>query len=141
MNQILTLPGELPALNEILAASKSHWRRYAANKRANTRLVWAEARAQRLQQITGAVDVTFRHYRPNRRKDPDNVAAGASKCILDGLQEAGVLPGDGMKWIGSLHHLFEIDKENPRIVVELTETTQITGPNQVTETETHQTDE
>tara|TARA_R110000803_G_scaffold4759_2_gene15907 strand:- start:1667 stop:2038 length:372 start_codon:yes stop_codon:yes gene_type:complete len=122
MTQTLVLPGELPALNEILSA---HWRRYAAVKRANTRMVWAEAMAQKLTRINGAVDVVFLHYRPNRRKDPDNVAAGASKCILDGLIKAKILPDDGLKWISSLHHDFEIDKANPRIEVTLTEVTLI----------------
>ena len=40
--QTLTLHGELPAINEIIAASKSHYSKYARVKRANTNLVALE---------------------------------------------------------------------------------------------------
>ena len=115
--QTLTLHGELPAINEIIAASKSHYSKYARVKRANTNLVALECRVQELKPIDKPVSILFAHYRKSKRKDPDNVAGGAQKMILDGLVTAGVLPDDTMKYIKSLHHTFIIDKVKPRIEV------------------------
>ena len=117
--QTLILDGELPALNEIIAASKSHWSRYSRVKRGNTQIVALECRAQKLKPVDAPVEVIFRHYRPNRRKDPDNVAGGAQKAILDGLVKAKILPDDTMRYISSLHHYFMIDRKKPRIEVQI----------------------
>jgi hypothetical protein len=48
--------------------------------------------------------------------DPDNIAAG-KKFLLDGLQAAGVISGDGWKQIASLEDRFVVDKENPGVEV------------------------
>ena len=119
LNQTLILAGELPALNEIIAASKTHWSRYSRVKRGNTQIVALECRAQRLKPVDAPVKIVFRHYRPNRRKDPDNVAGGAQKAILDGLVKAKILPDDTMRYISSLHHYFQIDRKKPRIEVQI----------------------
>jgi Holliday junction resolvase RusA-like endonuclease len=118
-NQTLILDGELPALNEIIAASKTHWSRYSRVKRGNTQIVALECRAQKLKPVDAPVDVIFKHYRPNKKKDPDNVAGGAQKAILDGLVKARILPDDTMRYISSLHHYFEIDRKKPRIEVQI----------------------
>ena len=123
-NQTLILDGELPALNEIIAASKTHWSRYYRVKRGNTQIVALECRAQKLKPVDAPVYVIFKHYRPNKKKDPDNVAGGAQKAILDGLVKARILPDDTMRYISSLHHYFEIDKKKPRIEVEINVTNQ-----------------
>lgn len=115
--QVLRLQGELPALNEIIGASKAHWSNYARVKRQNTYLVALQCRAQHLSPIDGPVEISFLHYRPSRKKDPDNVAAGAQKMILDGLVKAAILPNDTMQYVAALHHAFEVDRDNPRIDV------------------------
>jgi len=43
------------------------------------------------------------------------------KFILDGLVQAGVLSNDGWKQIGKVTHDFKIDRQNPRVEVELKE--------------------
>ena len=52
--------------------------------------------------------------------DKDNIAGGI-KFLLDGLQEAQVIKNDGWKEIGNIFHFFEVDKDNPRIELFLTE--------------------
>lgn len=66
----------------------------------------------------GAVDITLTWYRKDRRSDPDNVAGGI-KFLLDGFVKAGLLKNDGFKQVNSITHYFGVDKDNPRVDVEL----------------------
>ena len=112
-----TIPGELPDLNQIIKASKSHYMAYSTLKKKNTELVmWASKGLKKIERA----DFTITWYCKNRRKDKDNIAAG-TKFIFDGLVENGILPNDGWKQIGDVKHVFKVDKENPRIEVELEE--------------------
>lgn len=113
----ITIPGELPTMNEIIDAAKSHYGEYAKMKRANTGLVALVARRAPRQQ---RVDLKIKWYRANKRHDKDNIMAG-QKFIFDGLKEAGVIKGDGWKQIGKIEHDFDVDKRNPRVEVELIE--------------------
>ena len=113
-----TIKGELPDLNQIIAASKSHYGAYSSMKKKNTELVqWS---AKGLEKVDRA-DFIITWYCKNRRKDKDNITGGGLKMILDGLVVAGILENDGWKQIGDISHKFEVDKENPRIEVEIHE--------------------
>ena len=113
----LSIPGTLPSLNEYIDECRRCKYAGAKMKKDATELVaWC---AKGLPPAVGPVIVQCRFYVPNRRKDPDNVVAGATKFLLDGLVEGGVLPNDTMKWIGGLEFTWEVDEENPRIEVTL----------------------
>jgi hypothetical protein len=58
------------------------------------------------------------YYSKNRRADPDGIRI-AAKYILDGLVEANVLPDDSQKWIIGFVDRFDVDRDDPRIEVEL----------------------
>lgn len=119
MIQSFTVPGTLPALNEIIASSKKHWSTYAKEKKAGMGKVMMFTK--RLKPMTGRVAVTCTWYCPDRRKDPDNIAAGGRKCLLDGLVETGVLAGDGWRNVSGFSDRFCVDRENPRVEVTLEE--------------------
>ena len=55
----------------------------------------------------------------DKRTDPDNIAAGGRKVILDGLVEGGILPDDGWGDVEGFSDTFAVDKENPRVEVEI----------------------
>ncbi|TDL57868.1 Holliday junction resolvase [Paenibacillus dendritiformis] len=113
----IEIQGELPTLNEIIDAAKSHWSVYREMKETNTNLVaWI---AKKLPPINRA-DVTIIWYCKDRRKDKDNITAG-QKFIFDGLKEAGVIGNDGWKQIGDVTHRFRVDRNNPRIEIEINE--------------------
>lgn len=113
----LIIPGELPDLNQIIDAAKSHYRVYSALKKENTDLV--AYLVKKLPKIK-RVDLEITWYCKDKRKDKDNITAGV-KFILDGLVKAGVLDNDGWKQIGDINHSLEVDKHNPRIEVMLRE--------------------
>lgn len=110
-----TVPGELPTLNEIIKASKSHPMAYAKMKKDYTALVMIHA--QKLPKVEKA-NFEFVWYCKNRRKDKDNIMVG-QKFIFDGLIKAGVLKNDGWNEVGDISHFFRIDKNNPRVEVRL----------------------
>lgn len=115
--QTFTIKGSLPDMNTIVKKSKSHYMSYANMKKDYTALVQMSANG--LSKVEKAnFDITW--YCKDKRKDKDNVMSGA-KFIFDGLVKAGILKNDGWKEIGDIRHRFEIDKDNPRIEIKLTE--------------------
>jgi len=116
-----TIKGTLPDLNHILDLAKNHWSNYARAKEDFGNFVGYSAISQSLPEIQEKVIVHITWYCPDRRKDPDNVAAGI-KFILDGLVSAGVLTNDGWKQIGGICHSFKVDKDKPRVEVKLEKT-------------------
>ena len=104
-------------MNEIIAASKSNHMAYANMKKDYTALVFIYAR--KLPKVKSA-DFTVTWYCKDRRKDKDGILAGL-KFIFDGLVEAKIIPNDGWKEIGDVTHKFEVDKERPRVEVNILE--------------------
>lgn len=126
MIQRLVVHGVVPDLNTLLDARGRIYRRgrrgrradaYGAIKRRWEALVAAECQAQKIQPVTGRVWLVFRWYEPHRRRDPDNVAAGGRKLILDGLVRAGILQGDGWRYIDGWADQFFVDRIRPRVEV------------------------
>jgi len=114
------IPGKLPGTNEIIAAAKQgegKYQPYALMKEEYTSMVaWL---AKKMPQY-GRVALVITWYEPDRRRDPDNIMGG-QKFILDGLVMAGTIPDDSQKHIHSIAHKFEVDRENPRVEVEIKE--------------------
>lgn len=113
----LIIPGELPNLNEIIDESKKHWTKYRNMKATETeKVAWLAKKIPEMQRI----NLTITWYCKNKRQDKDNIMAG-TKFILDGLVTAGKIKNDGWKEIGDIAHKFKVDKENPRVEVEIQE--------------------
>jgi len=116
-----TIPGRLPGMNEIITASGQHWAKWHKQKKEAKELVQLFALAARIKPINGRAAITITCYEPNRRRDIDNVQSGAGKIILDALQDLGILKGDGQKYISRVDYEVEVDKQNPRVEVEIKE--------------------
>lgn len=107
----LWIPGPLPGMNELLTAAKSGHGKgnaYSRLKAHWTATVWAQAKVQRVPKFSRPVVFTFEWVEGNKRRDPDNVAAGGRKLVLDGLVEAGVLPGDGWRYVQAWTDRFNV---------------------------------
>lgn len=112
----LTIEGRLPTLNQYIAANNRNRFISAKMKKDFTELVaW---QCKKLEPISTQADYTFTWYVPNKRSDPDNIAY-AAKYVFDGLQAAGKLPNDSMKYVRSICHFFEVGE--PRCEVEINE--------------------
>lgn len=119
------IPGELPSLNQIIDADRRN------------RFVGAKLKRQAMDMVapyllhiplTTPVSVDIHFCNKNARRDPDNIAAGATKIIFDAMQRAGILENDGQKQITELHYTFSVDPKNPHISATFTP---ITGGNDV----------
>jgi hypothetical protein len=111
------LPGRLPGLNDLLFTDV---RSAIRTRRAPHAAIALLAQAARIRPFDGPVRVTCEWHEPNKRRDPDGIVGGGTKCLLDGLVNAGVLKGDGWRHIAALTHTWRVAKE-PGVWVTLEE--------------------
>ena len=109
------IEGRLPGLNEMIDAAKSHYGAYASMKQTYTDMVaWLAKKLPTYKRV----DLVITWHEPDQRRDPDNIMAG-QKFILDGLVAAGTIPNDSQKYVRGIMHRFEVDRQNPRVEVEI----------------------
>jgi hypothetical protein len=120
----LVILGEITDFNTYSTAERTHRNLAADLKFYETNRVRMEAMHQKLGVCEKyPLDIHFHWYLPNKKKDPDNIAA-AKKFILDGLQgnkkskTVGFLVNDGWGQIAGFRDSFHIDAEKPRVEVE-----------------------
>ncbi|WP_290776095.1 RusA family crossover junction endodeoxyribonuclease [Anaerofustis sp.] len=118
--QKFIIEGRLPSLNEYI--DKCRFNKYAGGKFKKQHQEYIEwhIKSSGIKPMK-CVDITYRFYEKNKRRDKDNVSSFARKIINDALQTAGILENDNWQCVGILKDEFYIDKENPRIEVELYE--------------------
>ena len=96
--QILTLDFKLPSLNDYVEACRTHWSKGASFKKKIERDIIFEAKASKIQRITGPCVVYIDYQEKNKMRDVDNVYS-ANKYVLDALVTAGVLENDNPKCV------------------------------------------
>ena len=116
---MIEYPGRLPGLNEIIDAAKRSPYEYAKMKdRYTSEIGWLAKKLPRYNKI----DITITWHEPNKKRDPDNITGG-QKFILDGLVAGGAIKDDSQRYINSITHRFEVDRDNPRVEIEIREVT------------------
>jgi Holliday junction resolvase RusA-like endonuclease len=118
---IIEYPGRLPGLNEIIDAAKQgrgKYQPYAIMKdRYTSEIGWLAKKLPKYNRV----DIVITWYEPNRRRDIDNITGGGTKFILDGLVAGGAIKDDSQRYINSIAHQFEVDREKPRVEIEVKE--------------------
>ncbi len=120
---VLWIPGPLPGMNEIIEAAKGSGGRgmgYARLKSQWTETIWALAKQARIDKpgpFDRRVLMVFDWIERDKRRDPDNIAAGGRKLILDSLVKAGVLKGDGWKCIDAWRDRWQVNADRPGVGV------------------------
>ena len=118
----LTIPGRLPGLNEYTDACRTNPRAGSKMKRQAQEVVMWHILAQlHRQKFTKPVFLLFTFYEQDRRRDRDNVSSFARKVIQDALVKAGTLTDDGWDQVTGYLDRFQVDKQNPRIMVQFIE--------------------
>ena len=118
----LTIKGRLPGLNEYIAACNPSPAEGNRMKQDSVQTVMWYIMAQlRAVKFTKPVFIMFTYYEPNRRRDHDNVSSYARKAIQDALVKAGTIKDDGWGYVTGHMDFFEVDNQDPRIVVEFIE--------------------
>jgi len=122
MTYILIIPGKLNNLNDYTTACRTNPYKGAKMKTDNeAKAVQAILSQFGRLRINCPVYIKYRWYEPNRRRDLDNISSFGRKVIQDALVQTKVLKNDGWKEISGFCDDFAVDKENPRIEVEIQE--------------------
>ena len=112
------VPGRLPGLNDYTKANRSN--KYAGAKMKSDAENFINLYLPNWEQYTNKVVIEFNWYEKDERRDPDNIVF-AKKFILDALVAKGVLQGDSMKYVKGFVEIIGVDKDNPRIEVDIHE--------------------
>ena len=116
------IPFELPSCNEQIKAERTRYRPYltagAVLKDKTEQKLVQFFNLQHPPTFTGKVNVFFKWYAKDKRKDKDNIAF-AKKYILDALQKASIIKNDSWNLCTPLDVDFEIDKENAGVLIEI----------------------
>ncbi len=121
MTYKFTIRGTLPGLNELIEAERRNRYAGAALKKQSESVVMHAARSLGKMRFTEPVYIVYHWYEPNRRRDKDNISSFGRKVIQDALVKSKILQNDGWSNIIGFEDRFEVDKKNPRIVVEIYE--------------------
>ena len=117
----IVIPGQLPGLNEYIAAERSSKYKAAKMKHEAERLIsYYVNLAAKGNKVVAPVMIHYTWIEPNKRRDKDNIA-WAKKFLQDALVSAGILADDGWKHIEGFTDSFAVDKHNPRIKIEIKE--------------------
>lgn len=118
----LTIPGQLPGLNDYIGAlDKSRHAGATLKKTAQHTVEWCAKKQLSKFRPTGPVWMKYTWYERNKRRDKDNVSSFGRKVIQDGLVKAGVLKNDGWAQIEGFSDAFRVDAKRPRVEVEISE--------------------
>ena len=116
-----TIYGRLDGLNDYTKACRSSVFEGNGMKKRNQKAVRNAILATKLLKVSKyPITLKITWYEPNKRRDIDNIVF-ATKFIQDALVQMGVIENDSQKFIDALVHDVKIDKENPRIEVEIIE--------------------
>ena len=115
----LKIQGTLANLNDYTKACRTNRFLGAEMKKKMESIVASHI----FQQLDGIrfeepVVLSFRWFEPNRKRDLDNIAF-AKKFVLDALVKEGILENDGWEWVKGFTDEFFVDRENPRIEVDI----------------------
>lgn len=114
-----TIIGRLSGLNEYISSNRSNRYAGAKSKRDNQNIVIQAIREAKLSKVgkyPTRLKITW--YEPNIKRDVDNITF-AVKFILDALVETEILVDDSQKFVNGIEHEILVDKDNPRIEVEI----------------------
>ena len=115
------IQGRLDSLNEYTRANRSNKYQGASLKSENEKkVIWAilEAGVRPVDKYPVELNITW--YEENRRRDIDNIVF-ATKFIQDAFVSRGIIEDDSQRYINKLSHTVKLDRQNPRIEVEIRE--------------------
>ena len=116
------IPFELPSCNEQIKAERARYRPYltagAVLKDKTEKDLIKFFNLQRPPTFAGKVNVYFKWFAKDKRKDKDNIAF-AKKYILDALQRAGIIENDCWNLCTPFDVDFAIDKKQAGVLIQI----------------------
>lgn len=127
---IKTIPkNKTPSLNDLIKAERTIFRRNGKivsqgslmKKKWQSYICTFIIKDLGRQKVEKPFVVDFDIYEPDKKRDIGNVFAPLEKFTMDALQDTGTIPNDNQRWYKGFSAHFHIDRENPRVVVTITE--------------------
>lgn len=117
--ETLVIKGKLDGLNQYTLACRGNKFAGATVKKRNEKII-TEAIIEQIPSIKfeGKVELNFRWYEKDKRRDLDNICF-AKKFILDALVKNETIQTDNWQGVKGFTDKFFIDKDNPRIEVDI----------------------
>lgn len=113
--------GRLSGTNEYTKANRTNRYAGAKMKQENESSIIYAIKSAKLPKIENfPISLKITWYEPNAKRDGDNISF-ALKFIQDAMVTTRVIPDDSIKYINGIEHIFKVDKDNPRIEVEILE--------------------
>lgn len=125
----IVIQGRFPCLNDYLQAErvmlggKGHFttRGNELKKQCQNTIMPQVVKCLDGRKVKAPVELHYKFYETNRRRDKDNIASFFMKVFQDSLTKLHVLDNDGWEHITGFTCEFDVDKENPRIEIEIEE--------------------
>ena len=129
MKYKVVIKPNMPNLNDFLKAERTTLR---TNGKLNTkgnlmkkewqkRCVMFIRLTLKGKKLKPPVDIHYHYFEKDKRRDKGNIHAFCQKVFEDALQQAGTLPNDGWNEIRNFSAEFDVDKNNPRVEITITE--------------------
>lgn len=120
---------KLPSLNDYIKAERTRigGRGKFITKGAIMKREWQQyisvfiRKDLRGVKIEKPVIIHYRYFEQNRKRDFGNIHAPCQKFVEDALQECGTIINDNQRYIVGFTADFAIDKDNPRVEIEIEE--------------------
>ncbi|MCH5645138.1 RusA family crossover junction endodeoxyribonuclease [Gordonia sp. ABSL49_1] len=122
MNYTITLPIPRPLLTTNQARSQ-HWRKAHRAKAETEMLVRAALVKASVNPIDHPITVTVTWYAPDLKRRDSDALDFTKKAILDAMVKAGTIRDDNWRWVRSSTTAVELDRDHPRIEIQITEAT------------------
>lgn len=123
MGQKFIVHGRLWGLNDYVNTCKARYGQKATaayKRKVEEDIGWCVRKYIGNWHTEKKVYLKFKWVEPNRKRDKDNIAFG-KKFIQDALVKSGVINNDGWEYVVGFEDSFAVDKDNPRIEVEIIE--------------------
>ena len=115
----VVIPGKFPSLNDYIAKNRQSAVIGNRMKQSDQLVICSYLpKGERFEYI----NIVFDYYEPSTKRDKDNISSYFKKIFLDALVATGIIADDGWKHIADFTERFHVDKNNPRIEVEIYET-------------------
>lgn len=117
----LVVKGKFISLNEYVRLCRGNKYAAAKSKKDIESVIMFCIKTQlKNAKFEKPVFLSFCWYAQNKKMDPDNIAF-AKKFFFDAFVKSGTIPNDGWANVAGFADRFFIDKNNPRVEVEITE--------------------
>lgn len=119
MNKFV-IKGRLLGLNEYTSLNRTNRYKGAKSKAEQEKIIRLYVRMAKLRKLLNPIKIAINWYEPNAKRDIDNITF-ATKFILDSLVHEKVIVNDSQRYVKEITHKVYVDKNDPRIEVELGE--------------------